>query len=302
LLPNLVVIGAGKCGTTSLHSYLALHPQISMTRQKELKFFTHDDWRRRVSWYEAQFEPGEVRGESSPNYTMFPFESSAAERIAELIPDTRLIYLVRDPIERAIASYVELCALNIESRSIADALGDLDDPGNPHLCASRYATQLNRYLRCFDRERILVLDQADLLRAREATLAETFRFLGVDPGFESPEFARTHNTRETKVRYGTLGHWLVRHGLFTQRRGQLRRGPLIRPLRAILGRRIDSTLPDQTRERLVAGLAPEVAWLREFTGRSFPSWPYFPTDNRAASSDPRAAAAPPRRPPASASS
>jgi hypothetical protein len=289
LLPNLVVIGAGKCGTTSLHRYLALHPEVSMTRQKELKFFTGDDWRQRLPWYEAQFEPGVVRGESSPNYTMFPFESSVAERIAELIPDTRLIYLVRDPVERAIASYVELYALTLENRPITEAL-DVDDPANPHLCASRYATQLRPFLDRFDPERILVVDQADLLHERRATLERTFRFLGVDPGFDSPAFGRVHNVRETKVRYGRLGHWLIRRRLFTERSGPLRRGPLIRPLRAVLASPIDSSLADAHRERLVAALRPEVEWLREFTGQRFESWPYFrSTDTPAASSSPPAA-------------
>src|SRR4051794_25988719 len=66
VLPNLLVIGAAKCGTTSLHEYLALHPDIAMSAKKELNFFTRDDWRDAVDWYDAQFPEAPVRGESSP--------------------------------------------------------------------------------------------------------------------------------------------------------------------------------------------------------------------------------------------
>jgi hypothetical protein len=95
-LPNLVVIGAMKCGTTSLHHYLDLHPEISMSRPKELNFFIGDDggpgdwrggtWRRGTAWYAQHFEPAApVRGEVSPGYTSpsFPYE---AGRMAAVVP------------------------------------------------------------------------------------------------------------------------------------------------------------------------------------------------------------------------
>ena len=80
-LPNLVVIGATKCGTTSLHEYLALHPETAMSQTKELMLFTREDWRERTAWYESQFDSARIRGESSPTYTMFPYLPSTAERI-----------------------------------------------------------------------------------------------------------------------------------------------------------------------------------------------------------------------------
>jgi hypothetical protein len=68
VLPNLIIIGAPKCGTTSLHHYLSLHPQISMSREKELNFFIAErNWSKGIAWYAAQFAAdNKVRGEASP--------------------------------------------------------------------------------------------------------------------------------------------------------------------------------------------------------------------------------------------
>src|SRR5205823_11980303 len=94
-LPNLLIIGAAKAGTTSLHRYLDLHPSIFMSRSKELQLFNQDDWRERRDWYRAQFPTAApVRGESSGAYTMHPVLPCVPERIKATIPDARLIYLV----------------------------------------------------------------------------------------------------------------------------------------------------------------------------------------------------------------
>src|SRR5438093_10024477 len=97
-LPNLVVIGAQKCGTSGLHYYLSLHPEISMSRPKELNFFIAErNWPRGVEWYRRHFDPrAQVRGESSPNYTAFPQHTGVVERLHELLPEPRLVYLIRD--------------------------------------------------------------------------------------------------------------------------------------------------------------------------------------------------------------
>jgi hypothetical protein len=276
----MLVIGAGKAGTTSLHEYLDLHPEIRMSEQKELRFFEREHWRDDLPWYEQQFASAPVRGESSPTYTMYPNLSSTAERIAELLPDARLIYVVRDPVERAIASYVQLVALRRERRPIAEALTDLDDPTNPHICGSRYATQLERFLARFPAEQILVIDHHDLLHERARTLAETFRFLGVDPTFTTPAFDKLYNTRETKVRYNDLGWWLISRRILTQRNGPFRNGALLQPFRSLLSSPIDRTPPASARETLAHALRPEVDRLRLLTGKPFAHWPAFPGQHR----------------------
>jgi hypothetical protein len=120
-----MIIGAAKAGTTSLHRYLDQHPSIFMSRQKELKLFSRDDWREHLDWYRGQFPSTlPVRGESSPVYSMDPWFPGVPERVKELLPDALLVYLVRDPVERLVAQYVEQFALRLEHRSHDAALMD----------------------------------------------------------------------------------------------------------------------------------------------------------------------------------
>src|SRR5215211_9390855 len=104
-LPNFLVIGAMKAGTTSLYHYLRHHPQVFMPEIKELNFFNPlRNWRRGVEWYEEQFEgiPDSVVaiGEASTSYTKFPWIREVPARITSVLGEIRLIYVVRDPIER----------------------------------------------------------------------------------------------------------------------------------------------------------------------------------------------------------
>src|SRR5687767_4299497 len=97
-LPNLVVIGGLKCGTTSLHHYLNLHPEVEMSRPKELNFFVAElNWPLGPEWYASHFSGGtSVRGESSPHYTNRPRFEGVAERMRSVLTDARLVYMVRD--------------------------------------------------------------------------------------------------------------------------------------------------------------------------------------------------------------
>ena len=114
-LPNLLIIGAAKCGTTSLHAYLDQHPDVFMARpgpdsrgEKEMRFFWRDDWYERLDWYQEQFDPrARVRGEATPSYAHYPYLRDVPRRIHSLVPDARFIYIVRDPIERIVAHWVQ---------------------------------------------------------------------------------------------------------------------------------------------------------------------------------------------------
>jgi hypothetical protein len=180
-LPNLLVIGAMKAGTTALHDYLGGHPEIFMSRRKELKFFSHDlNWRQGVGWYRSHFEEasGHVRvGESSPYYTRATQFPGVPERIASVLPDVRLIYLVRHPIERIRSAYLHRVSKGKESRSFEEAV----DRDEPYLNDSRYAWQLDHYLKHFDRAQMLIVESERLRDERADTLARILRFLEVDP-------------------------------------------------------------------------------------------------------------------------
>lgn len=276
MLPNLVVIGAPKAGTTSLHEYLALHPEIFMSTPKELKFFTAKNWRSRIDEYSRRFAAAPIRGESSPNYSLYPFGPSVAERMRELIPDARVIYLVREPIERAIAHYVEAVALRFENRPVGEALGDRANPANPYICGSSYGMQIERFYRQFSPDRVLVLDQTDLLTRRAPTLRRVFSFLGVDPDFRSPRFELLHNTRAGKVKYNRLGYWLIRRSILSHPRSKLGGGaPSLPLMHRLLSTEIDAELAAGPRDSLIAHLSPDIERLRELTGSPFAHWPAF---------------------------
>jgi hypothetical protein len=196
-LPNLVVIGAQKCGTTSLHHYLAVHPEVSMSAIKETNFFLGGDaWDRGTSWYASLVDPAaKIRGESSPEYTNLPVWQGVAERMHTTIPDAKLIYLVRDPIERIISHYVHRVATGEERRKFDEAVRG---PDNVYVTRSRYAVQIRPFLERYPRERILIASQEELLTRRRASLRRIFGFLDVDEEFVSPAFERLWERTEGK--------------------------------------------------------------------------------------------------------
>src|SRR5262245_24405751 len=173
-LPNVIVIGAMKCGTSSMHTYLDAHPDIKMSRRKELNFFSHDhNWELGESWYERHFSSSaRIRGESSPSYTKFPQIRDVPERMHELIPDVKIIYLVRDPIERILSHYMHSRETGRESRSIGAALAEFEN--NKYVDPSRYHLQLQRYLRFFLPTQILVVASEEMRSQRNKTLRSVF--------------------------------------------------------------------------------------------------------------------------------
>jgi sulfotransferase family protein len=197
-LPNLVLIGGLKCGTTSLHHYLNLHPEIAMSRPKELNFFISElNWGLGQEWYAGHFPPdAAVRGETSPHYTNRPFLEGVAERMAQTIPAAKLIYAVRDPIERLLSHYVHNVGGGYERRSLDEVLAD---ESTSYFQRGRYAYQLEPYLQVFEREQIAIVSQDELRADREGTMARLFELLGVDAGFTSPEFERQWETGSAKA-------------------------------------------------------------------------------------------------------
>jgi hypothetical protein len=282
-LPTFFIIGAPKAGTTSLHHYLDQHPQIQMSAVKEPNFFAptldpiDERWRvDRLDDYERLFDPTvAVRGEASPGYTMYPLRQGVPERINELVPTAKLVYLVRDPIDRTVSHYHQLVASVGERRPLEEILGDLSDPRSPCVCASLYALQLELYLCAFPQEKIMIVDQADLLTDRRLTLRKIFAFLAVDDEIDSSRFdVEFLKSSERRTYPPALARFI---GLTVQPRVQWLPPHVRRSIRSsvetlLLPPLETSQLDGQLRSRLEEFYGSDVKRLRALTGQTFPTW------------------------------
>ena len=275
-LPNLIVIGGLKCGTTSLHHYLNLHPEVAMSRPKELNFFVAElNWPLGTGWYSTHFDPAApARGESSPHYTNRPRFDGVVDRIDATLEAPRLIYVVRDPIDRMLSHYLHNVGGGYEPRSLADALGDR---ASSYVARSRYFFQLEPYLRAFGRERIEIVGREELKRDRAGTMRRVFAFLGVDPSFSSEEFDREWETGTAKGggRFRVLDRAVRVPGLRALDRNFDR---LPESLRWMVERLVHDPrageapkpeVPPALRSNLETVLRDDVARLEEVAGRSF---------------------------------
>ncbi len=278
MLPDFVVIGAMKSGTTSLHYYLSLHPDIVMSNEKEPTFFTREgQWENGVDWYASQFD-GEATlvGEASPDYTKFPRHAGVPARMHSVLPDAKLVYVVRDPIERLISHYVDAYSFGRVHRPLNDALDD--DEGRHYVACSKYFFQIEQYLPFYDPERILVVQTEALAARRAETLSRIFSFLGADPTFSDDGFARVLYQRGEHRRKSRVGYAAVRLAEQVRRTSLGRRLPasLARPIHAFNSATAKPVaqpeLSAKRREELIAELRPDVERLREFTGDELAGW------------------------------
>jgi hypothetical protein len=274
-LPNLIIIGAMKCATTSLHYYLNLHPQVSMVGRKELNFFISErNWGKGLSWYGSNFiSTADVRGETSPAYANYPRFSGVPERMYSVVPEAKVIYLVRDPIDRIISHYIHNFVIGLEKRSVENALKDFDNC--TYTRQSRYYMQLEQYLKYYPPSNILIITREDLYRYRERTLKEVFRFLGVDEAFFSKDFARLRNQSKYKRHQNKLGSHLAK--IFESRVNHLMprkvRGYAKQMIYLPFSKKMERPrLGDSLRQNLIAYLREDTYRLREYVGRDFGQW------------------------------
>jgi sulfotransferase family protein len=278
-LPNLIIIGGLKCGTTSFHHYLGLHPEIQMSKPKELSFFVSElNWRLGLDWYASRFDRHfPVRGESSPHYTNLPRFSGVAERMHQSCPDARLIYMVRDPIERLLSHWLQNCGAGYETREMVPTLSD---PESPYVCRSKYWMQLQPFLEFYDSSQIEIFTQEEMKSEREETMRRAFRFLGVGENFASDQFSR--EWERTGAKAGSKYRFLnsaVRLPVFREFDERFDRLP--ESLRWLVERIVHDPgrpsppkpeLPPDLIETLRGWFAEDVNALQDFAGREFVGW------------------------------
>jgi len=199
-LPDALIIGAQKCGTSSLHNYLTQHPGVIAPLRKEVHYFD-DNYRRGEHWYRAHFGraggPG-INLDSSPYYLFHPL---AAQRAHELLPDAKLIVMLRDPVRRAYSHYWHERDKRRETLSFKDALdaeqqriardadrlarGEIDSSRDhrrySYVARGRYAEQLECWLAFYPARQLRVVRFESFVQEPLSTLNETLAFLGLAP-------------------------------------------------------------------------------------------------------------------------
>ena len=301
-LPQFVIAGAPKAGTTALHAALTTHPGLYLSPVKEPKYYLTDGrppprsrqrgpgdahsagewvWRREqyLGLFAAAPEDA-VRGESTPFYL---YDRAAHARLAADVPDVKVVVVVRDPVDRAWSNWVHLradglepeadflTAVRLEERRVADGWA----PFWHYRGLGGYGGQLRDLYRHVPRERVFLLRYRQLVDSPRETLDRVSDFLGVAPGVAHtvpPENVKPYVA--DGARYRALSR-AVRAGaaLGAYAPPQVWR-QVSRPLMAALhaGRSPRPAVPVEVRREVLAPLLPDIALLEELTGESFDDW------------------------------
>ena len=231
-LPDFVIIGAMKSATTTLHEQLARLPEFAMSWPKEPNFFSDDDlYDRGLDWYGHHFEnapAGALLGESSTHYTKLPIYPRTVERMALHLPDVKLVYVMRHPIDRLVSHYWhDLLDGRIQS-PIDEAVAehaDLVDFG-------RYSYQLKPYLEAFGSSRIHPIFFERLIAEPQAELDRLLVFLGHDQPAAWDFNLKPQNVGIERMRQSRLRQAVVND-------------PILGPLRRLL---VPKTLSDRLKD------------------------------------------------------
>lgn len=295
MLPNFLIIGAAKSGTTALYHYLRQHPQVYMSPQKETNFFAFEGQKARFNGpgdedtsnavittldaYEEQFADvsDEVAvGEASPWYL---YSERAAENIHRRVPDAKLIAVLRNPVDRAFSSYLHVVRHDRENLSFEEGLLAEEERIARgwelvwhYRRAGLYAEQIERFLRLFDREQMRFYLYDDLKKDSDAFLVQVYEFLGVDPSFVADTSLRPNATGVPKNR-------LVQRLMFQPNPLKtVARAVLPDQIRYDLSQRLGQlsvvkpTLGDDTRRKLLREFKDDILALQDVTGLDLSVW------------------------------
>ncbi|MEK7265128.1 MAG: sulfotransferase [Pseudomonadota bacterium] len=179
-LPDFVIIGAMKCGTSTLHAQLSAQPQFFMSEPKEPNFFSDDAvFAKGADWYRGLFKEapaGAIKGESSTHYTKLPTYPETIDRLAALIPDAKFIYLMRDPVDRLISHYIHEWTQGVIKVPINEAIEK-----HPELIDySRYAYQLAPWIHRFGKALFLPVVFEKMTAEPQAEFQRIAAFLGAE--------------------------------------------------------------------------------------------------------------------------
>lgn len=273
-LPNFLIVGAQKAGTTSLARWLGAHPDVFLPPGKELFFFNVPErWERGLDWYRRQFAGAEgmrAAFEATPGYLGNP---KAHERIARTLPGVRLIALLRHPADRAYSQYWHNRSMGTEKRSFArvveDEVSGAAPPFDFYLERGRYLKHLNALRELFPEEDVLALLFDDLVTDPAGTFAKACRFVRVDDAVRPAILGQAQNVRLT------FRSRRLHHAVRTLRARRLLSANLAGRLRAWNTRsraKPYEPMDPKTRMTLIDAYEEQTAGLEQLLGRDLSSW------------------------------
>ena len=288
-LPTFIIIGAAKSGTTSLYRYLEQHPAVFMSPVKETLFFAPDWWGgpegggrgvQTLEAYEALFAGADAAraiGEASPQYLS---SKEAAARIKSVVPDARLIAILRDPAERAYSAFLHLvrdgaepikdfpAALAAEEQRV----GDVDDPIWLYREGSQYADQLERYYEHFRPEQLRVYLYEEFAADPVRVTQDALEFVGVGGDFV-PDVSLRFNPggvpRSERLHRVVGGDGRLRQAMMRWLPPALGRDVLVRVINRNL---VKPELPEDMRRELAASFVPDIERVEKLLQRDLSAW------------------------------
>lgn len=294
-MPDFLIIGAMKSGTTSFFNLLGRHPSIFVPYWKELQYFSRDHkyalGEKSYTEHFTEAKKDQIVGEGSTCYSRWPHYPHAAERIAARLPDIKLIYLMRHPVERAYSHYGHIMQERIVKKegpilTFEEALRD----DKEIIDASLYKMQIERYLELFERDQILFLTFDELVSSPDELLQQTQEFLGVEPinlamNGEAKDNQWGDKIAKRRVKgvvdniqsvFRFLG---IKHLFPKNTRQYLKRAAInSKTLNTLFKtgvknkKEVISPLRQITRERLLERLEESTSWIETFIDRKLPAW------------------------------
>ena len=261
-LPDFLILGAMKCGTSTLAAQLGAQPGIFMTTPKEPNFFSDDAVHARgLYWYRALFAgaaPGDLKGEASTHYTKLPTYPHTLDRMRGALTDPRLIYMIRNPVDRAVSHYIHGWSEGAIHGTLEEALTrypELIDYG-------RYAWQIAPFLEAYGPDAVLLTTLEEMQRAPQAVLDRVCAFLG-HAGTPRWQAAREReNASAERVRRFPLHAWIIDHPVATALRRTLVPKTLRNRIRRSRQMQARPEMTAATRARLEAAFAEDFRHLR----------------------------------------
>ena len=285
--PNLFIIGASKCGTTSLWNMLNTHPEVFMSTPKEPVFFSFSNFYERLVEYEklfAKVSNEKVIGEASPIYSETTLIPQIPERIYNFNPNAKIIYIVRDPIERLKSVWRQTLHTGHWHKQVYKNSCDVEVPlmpkkfikavynYPPYLEATKYWTHLNNYKEYFEDKNILLLFFEDLKNNPKSVYSSICSFLNIQEKLDETIFEKKNSSRGKKIERSWVVKLRQNKSIFKLYKGFSKILKLDLKLQKELKYEIDLT--SKEREKIYKKLEDETIKILQYGNKDIKFWKF----------------------------